>query len=649
MKHYKWFYAVVFWSLLIVACIDDDKNKVEQEITVETPIVIDVTAKTIVLQATLHPIDGKVIVKRGFCFNTSPNSTIFNSTVDANANETFIASIDGLLSSTTYYVRAFVSIYNEGVVYSSEIEVTTLEGKKEDDDDDDDDDDLYELLAQYVAPSYADNYTGISGWNMRSQWNLANIHDPTVMLAEDGYYYMYQTNASYGNAHAGAGRGHFHGRRSKDLINWEYLGGTMPSLPEWVIPKLNEIRAEMGLPPTTSTPTSNFGFWAPCVRKVHDGLYRMYYSIVCPGYIDGPNTWGERAFMGLMENTNPANNDGWVDKGYVITNASDRGLNFRVSPTDWNNCYFRWNPIDPSYIITNDGEHWLIYGSWHSGLVALELNPDTGKPKQELGRSWATGTAPAEYGQLIYTRTRNNRWQGSEAPEIIYNPETDYYYLFVAYDALDVPYNTRVSRSRNITGPYFGINGANITNGGEMLPVVTHPYKFANSHGWVGIAHCAIFDDGKGNWYYASQGRFPRDVPGINASNAIMMGHIRSIRWTKDGWPLVMPQRYGAVPQAPIKESELIGRWEHIDLSHSYGRQKESTIMTLNDNHRIAAGTWQNTTWSYDEERQILTANGVELYLQREVDWEATPRTHTIVFAGYTNQRTFWGKKTVDR
>lgn len=36
-----------------------------------------------------------------------------------------------------------------------------------------------------------------------------------------------------------------------------------------------------------------------------------------------------------------------------------------------------------------------------------------------------------------------------------------------------------------------------------------------------------------------------------------MMGHVRSIRWTKDGWPLVMPERYGAVPKVAITEEEL--------------------------------------------------------------------------------------------
>ncbi len=85
-----------------------------------------------------------------------------------------------------------------------------------------------------------------------------------------------------------------------------------------------------------------------------------------------------------MENNDPSNNDGWVDKGYVITNASDKGLNFNVKPDDWANCYYKWNAIDPSYVITPEGEHWLVYGSWHSGIAALKLNSETGKPAESL-------------------------------------------------------------------------------------------------------------------------------------------------------------------------------------------------------------------------------------------------------------------------
>lgn len=615
-----------------MACSDGLDN-IEYNRNSDIVITIpEITATTGASLTVTSSVTGNVnqVVKKGFCYSANAqNPTIKDNVVDA--DEDFNATISGLTGNTSYYIRAY-AYSNSRYTYSDVLTATTESLS------------LDEQLKNYVAPAYVDNYVDIASWDQRHEWNLANVHDPTVMLAEDGYYYMYQTDASYGNAHTAGG--HFHGRRSKDLVNWEYLGGVMPSLPGWVIPKLNEIRSEMGLS-EVSPETADFGYWAPCVRKVRNGLYRMYYSIVCPGYLDGANSWGERAFIGLLENSNPADNNGWEDKGYVITNASDKGLNFHIRPDNWANCYYKWNAIDPSYLIDNDGKHYLIYGSWHSGIAALEVNAETGKPLNTLPTPWGTGEDIAAYGSLIATREMGNRWQASEGPEVIYNAATGYYYLFMAYDALEVPYNTRVCRSQNIYGPYLGIDGTNLTEtGGEMLPIVTHPYKFNNSHGWVGIAHCAVFDDGNGNWYYASQGRFPENVGGNTYSNALMMGQVRSIRWNSQGWPVVMPERYGAVPQIAIMEDELIGNWEHIDLSYSYGKQKESSNMTLAADHTITDGTWKGGTWSYDAEKQILTANGVELCLQREADWEANPRTHTIVYAGYTNSKTYWGKKT---
>lgn len=625
--------SFIWMSLLLVlaACsdgLDNIEYNSDSGITVAAPEVTETTGTSLTLTASATGNVGD-IVRRGFCYSANAQTpTISDNVVDADEN--FSASISGLMGSSTYYVRAFV-YGNSRYTYSDPVEATT--GAMS----------LDEQLANYVAPDYPDDYSSIADWTNRSQWNLSNVHDPTVVLADDGYYYMYQTDASYGNAHTAGG--HFHGRRSKNLVDWEYLGGTMQTLPDWVIPKLNEIRTAMGLEEVNPS-VDDFGYWAPCVRKVSSGLYRMYYSIVCPGTLSGDGTWSERAFIGLMENSDPANNSGWVDKGYVITNASDKGLDFNVSADDWENCYYKWNAIDPSYIIDNDGRHYLVYGSWHSGIALVELDEATGKVKAELPNPWGTDSDIAAYGQLIATRQMGNRWQASEGPEIIYHD--GYYYLFLAYDALAVPYNTRVARATNITGPYVGMDGTDITNvGGELYPVVTHPYKFNGSDGWVGISHCCVFDDGNGNWYFASQGRFPENVAGINASNALMMGHVRSIRWTEDGWPVVMPERYGAVPQVDITESELVGNWEHIDLSYSYGNQKTSSTMTLSADHTVSAGSWEGATWSYDSSNRVLTFdNGVELYLQRETDWEASPRTHTIVYAGYgDNYKTYWGKK----
>lgn len=508
-------------------------------------------------------------------------------------------------------------------------------------------------LNDYKCPTYADNYTNIAEWTQRRNWNLANVHDPSIMKAADGYYYMYQTDASYGNAHnsdvrGGTRHGHFFCRRSKNLVDWEFMGATMVGLPSWVKTKLNEIRTQMGVAERPENYFANdldFGYWAPCVRKVNDNLYRMYYCITCPGTINGNGTWSERAFIGLMETTDPSDVTKWEDKGYVITNASDKGLNFNVRADDWGNCYFKYNAIDPSYIITPEGKHWMIYGSWHSGFAAVELNASTGKTLAELPKPFGTTAEIAPYGKLIFTRTLNNRWQGAEAPEVIYR--NGYYYLFVAYDALDIPYNTRVLRSRNIDGPYETMSG-NVTdaaNGANENPaVLTHPYKFSGNSGWVGISHCAVFDDGQGNWYYASQQRLPANVSGINASNAVMMGGVRSIKWLSNGWPVVMPERYGAVPQETIQESELIGEWEHIDLAYKYGVQQVATSVTLTGDHK-ATGAWNNATWSFNATTGTLTIGGMELLVQREVDWEASPRKVTIVYSGLSGSKSLWGKK----
>jgi arabinan endo-1,5-alpha-L-arabinosidase len=503
-------------------------------------------------------------------------------------------------------------------------------------------------IPSYSPPTYADDYSAISSYTRRHLWHMANVHDPTVVKHED-YFYMTQTDASYGNVLNG--RGHYPMRRSRDLVYWEFMGFAMPQTPpSWIKDSLNSIRIQMGLP-TIANPI--YGYWAPVMRKVGN-TYRIYYSVIVDNYIKTglPNTaanfdnsWVERAFIGMMETETPQFVTSWKDKGYVIHSSTDRGLNFyRASLNDWSG-YFKWNAIDPTYQITPEGDHYLIYGSWHSGIVSVPIDPESGKLKKQP-------LVLADFGTRIARRQNNdnNRWQAQEGPEIIYNPETGYYYLFLAYDELSVAYNTRVCRSRNINGPYYGYNGANITNGADCWPIITHPYKFNNHSGWVGFAHCAVFQDPEdGQWYYASQARLPENTGGNPYSNAIMMGHIRKILWTDDGWPVVLPQRYAAVPQTVITDEDLAGTWEHIHLGYSYRNQFSSVALHLSPNY-VVTGAMQGF-WSYNAHTKTLTirqtgGTQIRLKVERELDWEATPRRPTIVYTGLNSSgHSLWGKK----
>ena len=504
-------------------------------------------------------------------------------------------------------------------------------------------------------PDYEDDYSAIAGWNNHSKWNLANVHDPSIAYY-DGYYYMYCTDASYGNEHLKATTGkHFPGKRSKDLVNWTYVQGPMNDAPTWVKDSLNAIRGRMNLAPIANP---SYGYWAPVVREV-DGKLRMYYCIVIDDLI-GPGGWTERAFIGMCETTDPASGK-WEDKGYVVCSSSDKGRDGwkRPSANDWNG-YFYYNAIDPTYLVDDpSGKHYLIYGSWHSGFALLEIDRESGKPANApLGDPWADNVSDlqARYGIRVGTRTAGSRWQGSEAPEIIY--KDGYYYLFMAYDALDVPYNTRVVRSDKIEGPYYDITGRNFTNGrGDCYPIVTHPYRFNYSYGWVGISHCCIFPEHNGDgWFYSSQGRLPANVGGNAYSNAIMMGHVRRLVWCPASadepnnlWPIALPERYAAVPDTEIKKEDLVGSWEHIDLGYKYSTQQTSKELILKSDGTMVGAI--KGTWTFDAAKKWLTfdvdGKKVVVCVEREADWEATPRCATIVYAGTEKSlnSTWWGKK----
>ena len=261
------------------------------------------------------------------------------------------------------------------------------------------------------------------------------------------------------------------------LVNWEYLGGTMPTLPDWIVPKLNEIRKSMGLP--DAAPDVNaFGYCFERGEGQRQSLSHVLFNRC-------PRSPQRREHL---ERTCLHRNDGEC-RPRQQRRLGRQGLRnnqrlrprpeFQCLPTDWGHCYYKFNAIDPSAIITESGEHWLIYGSWHSGIAAVKLDPSTGKTAAELGNPFGNTADIAPYGKLIATRQKGNRWQGSEGRRwyiataiIIFSSPTT---------SLHMP-TTPVWCARRISKAYLDINGTDVTNnGGTALPVVTHPYKFNNS------------------------------------------------------------------------------------------------------------------------------------------------------------------------
>jgi len=307
------------------------------------------------------------------------------------------------------------------------------------------------------------------------------------------------------------------------------------------------------------------------------------------------------------------------------------------------------NAIDPSIITdAKTGNMWMHYGSYFGGLYTVELNPETGFPVRT-----------EDQGHFVATRA-HIRKDNIEAPEIIYNPIFKKYYLFTSYDPLMTTYNVRVGRADYPEGPFFDFFGKDLRDTINHYPILTYPYKFNNHPGWAGTGHCGVFSNGKDQFFMVHQGRLSPD-------NLLMVLHVREIKWTQHGWPVVSPERYSLgqeISKSLINDKTIIGNWEIIRIQDARtdrklefgqilwgeGQLRPTEINASQTVEFCKNGKMKgsNGKWKYDNKK------GLTLILKEETitnlitfnghDWEN--ETETILFTGLDkNGCSVWGKK----
>jgi arabinan endo-1,5-alpha-L-arabinosidase len=439
-------------------------------------------------------------------------------------------------------------------------------------------------FSAYEPPQVFDTYHELV--ESPDQWSGFNVHDPSAIKVGD-WYYLYNTDVSMGGYDVGTGT---MVRKSQDLINWEFLGTAFNGVPQSAVDYFLQHNPSY----------TDQGIWAPFIME-YQGEYRLYYS--APGAGVGPNL----GFLGYATSSSPAGP--WTDKGRIVV-SSDGDAH---------------NAIDPSVVIDQQtGEHWMVYGSYQSGLYMLQLDPATGG-----------ALTPGNIGHKVAARS-GGMHAAIEGPELTYR--NGWYYLFVSYDWLEDFYNVRVGRSQNPEGPYLDFNGNDLADYSDNEPMIVAPYRFNHHMGWQGTGHNGIYND-NGQYYIFHQGR-----PSTSIYNMDL--HVRKIHWIDD-WPVASPQRYAAVPQCTISESDMAGDWEQILLVYDKSKPHATSMALALDESGTINGEAGNT-WSLNGNTLTLSwANGTyidTLYVEWVWDWEL--RRITLAFTGM-NQfgLNIWGKK----
>ncbi len=313
------------------------------------------------------------------------------------------------------------------------------------------------LLLGQPAPSFSD---GI----------LAGGADPTIVAVKDEQgrsgYYVVSTGRGISISY------------SPDLKDWKRVGRVFEEdVPRWA---------------QDEVPRSN-GIWAPDL-SFHDGLYYLYYSVSSFG--------SQRSVIGLAVNKTldqTSHDYRWIDRGKVIESWPGQ-------------CDF--NAIDPALFVDQDGTWYLFFGSFWSGIKAVRLDAQTGKPREDA--------------EILSVAARpRHPTHAIEAPFVILRD--GYYYLFVSWDRCcdgsDSDYKVMVGRSRRATGPYVDADGRALLDGGGTLVL-------AGDQRWRGPGHNSVLTTDEGQWIV----HHTYDAQNLRARRVLQ---IRPMSWTPEGWPKV--------------------------------------------------------------------------------------------------------------
>ena len=336
------------------------------------------------------------------------------------------------------------------------------------------------LTASTAAPAQQQNHSSFQ--REVFQTDTPMVHDP-VMAKDGDTYYIYATGMGIQQM------------TSKDRKTWTLLQQpVMTAIPGWT---------------TDSVPGFGGHVWAPDVIQWH-GRWWMAYSC---------STFGKnRSAIGLLSSHSLGSNM-WKDEGCIVTSHEwKKGEDGKMIGDNW-------NAIDPNFVIDDNDQPWLVWGSFWDGIQLARLDSTmhiaAGEKPRTVARRYDPNFKPTEPNPT-------SRFAGTnaiEAPFIF--KHGGYYYLFVSWDyccrGVKSNYRVAVGRSKTVAGPYLDHTGKDMANGGGML------FLEGDKKEWEATGHCAAYN-------FDGEDIFICHGYSVTRNGAPMLIQC-PISWTADGWP----------------------------------------------------------------------------------------------------------------
>lgn len=483
-------------------------------------------------------------------------------------------------------------------------------------------------------------------------YSNVTVHDPSIMDDGNGTYYVVGS--------------HMAAAKTTDFINWSQISTNVGNQKFF-----KDIQSELGYAMGWGHTRT---FWAGCFIKLQSGpyagKYMMNYCVCqgsCPqaalGYAIADSPEGPYEDKGILlysfgtRQTSDTFNQATLDalragesgnpEVYADITAPDGktvSYNSNVMP----------NAIDPCTFYDEDGQLWMVYGSYSGGIFIHKLNEDG-----SIDFTWNSDY----YGKRIM----GNYHTPIEGPFIMYNPDNGYYYLFTSYGGLNARggYNIRVARSETPDGPYLDPAGNDMiecrgvvgqTMGRQNAAIEKYGLKLMgnfefkpsgnetnSSEVYMSPGHNSAFYDAQtGKCFLIFHTRFKETGDMFEVRDHEMF-------FNEDGWPVVAPHRYsGDIEGVKLSKSNVKGDYKFINHgTRTTGEIEVSTILSLNDDMTVSG--YGNGSWKLGKNGFITVVLDGNTY-KGKVHYQYDPANNVnrVTFAACgENNVTIWGSKVL--
>lgn len=500
-------------------------------------------------------------------------------------------------------------------------------------------------------------------------YRRVSVHDPSVVQdPKTKRYYIFGSHCAWA--------------WSDDLENWtaftnnitEGDGGSAHTIFKDEIDWCKKANANYSV-------TGNL--WAPDViwdenYKNSDGTtgaWLMYMSINGPKWnstislLTSDRLDGNWTYVGPVIQSGMSNGFGPTFDYEKVTGGTD--MDRYTSNIRNGNPTMEAHAIDPCVLYDENGDLWMMYGSWSGGISMIKLDKETGRRDYSTTYTNTNNTVGAD-GLIVdpYTgyKLAGGNQQSGEGTYV--KKIGGYYYMFLSYGgyAPDGGYNMRVFRADDIKGPYKDLAGndaryvvnnraGNTTGTTGMRIMSYYKWNFAD-YGYTAQGHnSATVDPESGKAFVIYHNKY-------NDGTAAHDVRVHQLLTNEDGWILAAPFEYAgeSVKESGYTQNAIVGDYgimlQKQNIDHKTLQCEAEQKITLEAGTGDAStgysgnitgdltGTWISKA---NSPYITLTIGGTEykgILCEGTFD-ETDVKTMTFTAVG-SNQECLWGYKAKD-